>query len=443
MLLLLMISAWLPLDAASSNNNSNTVRFVSFETYGRDGNAWNAWCMLEKAPSSSSSHHPQGEACCQVLRRALMGRKDDSIGVKMGRATPDSVFEQCQTDIALVPTGSLSSSFLETNGLSDLLIHSIFFWRDDDSELAKPSEKSNSGLFPPPVPLLPSASQRFVWDDRHGRWLLPSTTLQDVSTDGEDGVKAALDWMLQKDEETDDKDRWSVHLESELSESGGMHRDLRHRITVEAASSSRIKEWHESSATAKIAMIMALQIPPDLFVNVEDLFRFETHGISAELVPMESVIIDQEEPAFVSPPHLLLVVVTVDLSAAEILTAAAPSTFEFVTMLHVRYPLPFSTNETAAFRLVVLPPPQLLTATLDWDDRDPHSLVMKMYEQVRILNSPSNSAPQQQHNRRLLSLWVAAGHQADYEFTLGVTLLTAVVGAIIMLRDISRVARWD
>lgn len=352
-------------------------------------------------------------------------------------------FEKCQTKIT--PFSRSSSSFFQSKGLPHLhLNHAFFFWpHDNDAELGKTYKKVSSGLFPPPVPLLPSAAESFVWDDQNGRWLLPSTSLHVFVND--DDVKAALDWIMRKDEEIDDQDRWSVHLESELSELGGMHRDLRHRITIKTASRSNIKEEHNSSSTAKISMIMALHILSDLFVNVEDLFRFETSGISAELVPTENVIIDQEEPAFVSPPHGLLVHVTVEQSAvaaAAAIAAATTATFEFVTMLHVRYPLPFSANETDSFRLVVLPPPRLLIATLVWGDRDPDADVM--YENVHILFSPPNSAPhQQQDQRRLLSLWVAAGHQADYQFTLGITLLTAVVGAIIMLRDISRVASWD
>ena len=192
---------------------------------------------------------------------------------------------------------------------------------------------------------------------------------------------------------------------------------------------------------------MVLQIPSGLFVNVEDLFRMETAGALLSVVeligPMERMI-DQEEPAFVSPSHGLLVQITLEIPPTAIVVVA-----EFVTLLHVRYPLPIPRDDpnASSFRLVVVPPPRLLDGRVlhhhhddenDSSDRPDESVRITLSRQGR--DSPCET---EDSRPRLLSLWVAAGREEDYMFTLGVTLLVALLGAMVMLRDISQLAQWD
>ena len=103
-------------------------------------------------------------------------------------------------------------------------------------------------------------------------------------------------------------------------------------------------------------------------------------------------------------------------------------------MLHVRYPLPFARGAAASFRLVVFPPPKLVDARIMLSNDGTR------YEIVQILSTRGGDTPQDQ---RLMSLWVAAGREDDYFFTLGVTLVVSVLGAMVMLRDISTLAQWD
>ena len=112
----------------------------------------------------------------------------------------------------------------------------------------------------------------------------------------------------------------------------------------------------------------------------------------------------------------------------------------------MRYPLPISRDEPAAssFRLVVLAPPRLLDGRfLPHDDEVDGA---RPDETVRVILSRrgrDTTLDGVDSRPRLLSLWVAAGREEDYDFTLGVTLLVAVLGAMVMLRDISQLAQWN
>jgi hypothetical protein len=40
-------------------------------------------------------------------------------------------------------------------------------------------------------------------------------------------------------------------------------------------------------------------------------------------------------------------------------------------------------------------------------------------------------------------VWVATGNDEDHDIVMGVTILSCLIGVIIMLRDISKVSLWD
>jgi len=397
-LLLLIASLW-SLDRTSAlqdeeeEDAAGRVHFVAIASYldqsGKGGAAERMTYAQCFATTSDPGH------CCQAVQRAMQQQEQQG-----DSAVDDTVYQTCLVQAAAFP------EFNEGLNAQQVPRYSFFFYgapsvEDDESTPA------GSWCFPP-VPAvthrLSTPSDRFLWDDRENRRI----------SKGHAFIQR-FDWLLLDDEDINNKHSFdgSVRIQSVLSNAGGMHRDLRHQLTFD----NQIKRDTHTQPSA-ISMIMMLHIPADLFVNVEDLFRVETDGLVVQLVPMKEVV-DQEEPVFVSPPHGLLVEVTVEHSATLDL-----ATFEFVTKLHVRYPLPFSNQEKGStFRLAILPPPLLLSATRN-DTNAP----------IRIFGN--NEQPP-------LLLWVAAGHQDDYPLMLGITLLVALGGAILMLRDISRVAEWE
>jgi hypothetical protein len=226
---------------------------------------------------------------------------------------------------------------------------------------------------------------------------------------------------------------WNVHLETKLLPSGGMHRDLHHTLyfSVDETSNAPIS----SNETYNGTIDLLLHLPSGLFINIEDCFhwrndpqnRFQIDHIST----VSATLIDQEEPAFVSPSHLLRIQVEFSLffsrtSAISEGHVAHQGSLEFSTQLHARYPKPLSPQEIQNFQLITIPPLILISGNLstgimdlDWvpyrDKEDPEWLMW----------------------------WVAPGHQRHFSYVLGVTIAAAVLGAILMWRDLSQISVWD
>ena len=384
-LLLLIASLW-SLDQMSALQEEET--FVAIESYLYQSGEGGAAGRMTYAQCFATTSDPRH--CCQALQRAMQQQEQQG-----DSAVDDTVYQTCLVQATTIP------DFNKGLNAKQMPRYSFFFYGAQTT----PAVSWCFSPVPAVTHRLPTPSDRFVWDDRENRRIAKGGAFLQ-----------RFDWLLLDDDDDDINNEHSfdgsVRIQSVLSDAGGMHRDLRHRLTFD---NQMKRDTHTPSA---ISMIMMLHIPADLFVNVEDLFRVETDGLVVQLVPMKEVI-DQEEPVFVSFPHGLLVEVTVEHSATF-----AFATFEFATKLHVRYPLPFSNQETGStFRLAILPPPLLLSATRN-DTNAP----------IRIFGN--NEQPP-------LLLWVAAGHQDDYQLTLGITLLVALGGAILMLRDISRVAKWE
>jgi hypothetical protein len=233
---------------------------------------------------------------------------------------------------------------------------------------------------------------------------------------------------------------------------------------------------------------MLLHIPSDLYLNVEDCFRWEkkqdrftshhadgtNHSSSSSshmrivditVVPnaIPHYVIDQEEPAFASPSHAILVHIQLLYTVhddhqqqhQDHLPPPTVVTVEFATKLHVRYPPTwapspqrnvFDPHYHHNFRSVIIPPPILVSGTivptsLDGDDDTNHDrsraiLPRRIPYDPLVLPAKAVVAPQ------LLQLWVAPGHQSHFRYVVWVTITVAMIGSIRMLQDISFVSVW-
>jgi hypothetical protein len=232
---------------------------------------------------------------------------------------------------------------------------------------------------------------------------------------------------------------WTAFMESSLADSGGLHRDLEHRITLTPPKSNVNVSW-VTNDTMQVSLYLLIHLPSDLFVNVQDLFRYSTStpattSWNVTLVPPLAVI-DQEEPSFVSPAHALLVHVSARLdNDGSLGWMHTQYTLHFGTKLHVRYPKPFAVpyNTSANFRQVMMPRPELLTGTVIWH----HSTGADTYN-IHVPACRPSLTP-----LHPLELWIAAGHQYQYHVVWWVTLLVAIVGALVMLRDIAAASTWE
>jgi len=399
-LLLLSGCCWSPCCLARLDGD---IRYVAIDYY---GDMLNAFCFRGRVYKNfegfEGDHSSTRQMCCFVLQSAL-----EKEGTRLIDRT--KVYQECLKQGTALPE------------YSDSLLLPVYAFFYNSNRAIPPHNAASSWRVPAPPEddyALSTISKRSVWDyyGRHGRWL---------SLDDDDALHFQS-WLGNNDSTTTAAAAAFgvpvVHLESQLLPSGGMHRDLRHRITLQN------KQAAAAAVTTITTLILALQIPYDLFVNVEDLVRVETTaGAVVGTVRLvrhnTTVIIDQEEPAFVSPPHALLLEITIDNNTTDTTTTL----FQFVTKLHVRYPLPVSGDDEGSFRLVVMPPPRLLAATSTTTSN----------------SEPITTTILSSRHEQPLSLWVAAGRQEHYWFTLGVTFLASVVGAVIMLRDIARISTWD
>ena len=241
-----------------------------------------------------------------------------------------------------------------------------------------------------------------------------------------------------------------VDMVTELSVFGGMHRTIDHTISVQPPSYPQLASVRLSK-NVNITLNMIYQLPSNLFINVEDCFQHGTNNIwhdnddtfqaqlqSLNIVPPlhpEVLNIDQEEPEFMSPAHIVLVQIKLRLrnieKAGSNLSTTTPAKIHFSTKLHIRYPKPFTMLETSldddgtassTFRHLLMAPPVLTSAVTD-DHRQNIVVIL-------------------QNQETFLQLWIAAGHQSHFVFTILTTIAVAIVGSFIMLYDLSTIADW-
>lgn len=401
--------------AVRSEHRSSSIDSVVFRIYDHD-DPHAPYCLLAQCFQSARSTNNGTTAtrsadCCDAVGRAL--ERDDGTAVNVLAAGLRQHHELLSRQWCLQAVTTLP-----TVANRRLPKFSVWYAPSEPETAA-----SSSSIFPPFAEKSTAGNGTagiFVWDDADGtgRWFFDDDTVID------DVIRAESDASPLNKGGTPPLSLWSAHLDSDLAKSGGMHRDVQHRITVSSVPSNSDSSVQISNHTVSLYMLMYL--PADLFVNVEDMFRVDSVHVNVTLVPTESIIIDQEEPAFVSPPHALLIHVQayhVQKNVAVVL--------DFFTKLHVRYPRSLVATNAAAvgnFRRVVFPQPELVAATV-WNEED------QFVQRVR-----TNGQGRQQHP---LQLWVAAGHDDHYTVTLFTTLAVAVTGAIVMLRDIRATAVWD
>jgi len=159
-------------------------------------------------------------------------------------------------------------------------------------------------------------------------------------------------------------------MEYVLEDSGSVvRRGLLHRFTLFPPSKKVEDELYPPEV--EVSLYMVIHLPADLFVNVEDIFRLDSEAVNVSLVP-SPVIIDQEEPVFISPrPHALLVHIK--------LRAETSMAFNIVTQLHVRYPLTFAegTNAGKMLRRMIVPPPDVRGQTSSSNNKTVPILILK------------------------------------------------------------------
>lgn len=237
---------------------------------------------------------------------------------------------------------------------------------------------NTTGWISPNEEILHNSSFSFLWDNEESNMILQNVPLKQVMA------------HLSTETRSDNSQTVALCIESSLSGSG-MHREINYKV--------------HSNRDLK-ALNVLIHLPADVFVNKEDAFA---HGFNTQLIEILTTdTIDLEEPTFASPPHALV------LRLGDTRQDAS-----FSLKLHLRYPIPLVTGD---FRRILLTPALSIFATVEGD------------EPVTVLADDSCA--------QLIQIWTASGHVDDSWFVLVATVGFALVGAAVMLSDLSKVTQW-
>jgi len=181
-------------------------------------------------------------------------------------------------------------------------------------------------------------------------------------------------------------------MHSILHETGGMHRILTSEIQVSVPqqqqhqllqTNENSNELNDDYQQYRLSLWIRLYLPADLFINVEDVLEVvppsssmsqeQQKGdppaavwLSLHTVDSDTVI-NEEEPAFVSPAHVVLVHVqaTSKIRRSDDSKGGNHWSIRFDSKVHLRYPQPISEHEKGDFVLVTMLPPQLVAGELE------------------------------------------------------------------------------
>jgi hypothetical protein len=351
-------------------------------------------------------------------------------------ASPSWTASLCARHLAAVPTTSSRSSQVDDVPSPSQLATYMFLYPRRTPETA-------NGLFPPPSSPPPTLTnedndptrswKHFVWSTEAsgtGEWL--------VDNERRPAISILQDNTNINDDDDVDDAAVNTSLRSTLSETGGMHRDFHHVLQLgNVPPECQRIDTMERNNSCTFSVWISLYLPPDVFVNTEDAFSSNHPSIDFQIYTADhgKELIDQEEPAFASPWHVVLVHLQGPVGVLDAQQMhSTPTTMiviEWDTLLHIRYPSPVLNRDFA--RMHALAPQLVDGEILQSIDATTNTTRWKM-----MMAPNSNDL-----DPAVLSTWLAVGREEDYPWVLGFTMVAATVGAVVMLRDISRVASWS
>jgi len=185
-----------------------------------------------------------------------------------------------------------------------------------------------------------------------------------------------------------------VSLKSTVTESGGMHRLWKFRLSVGAR-----------GRQPKFSVLVFLT--SNLFVDVEDWIVEEQTNDHTMIQLKTENLIDIEAPSMYSPQHVL--VLSVNTASNDNTDQNEYDDIEFSIRLHLRYLTPSNTTTAT----ILLPPP------LIWNSH--HASEQQEFVVIEASRARAND------------LWLAWS----------VTLVCSIVSSLILLKDILNVCRWN
>jgi hypothetical protein len=414
-----------------------------------DFNSWHFTCFLEPQSGYTAGMHRQDDEqerglCCQQILASII--------VEGGEGERN---EYCRHHLARVPTKTLLQ-----RGVDKKVVPATFDWIRGPNSTGRISTNYPLALADYSL-LLRIGGRSKVAPSVMGLaspwWSSSSETM----------VNHQNTKMEEMDDETtpqEDIDKsinlLTARVSSRLSTDGGMHRELRHAVTIECP--PPMADENESDETETVAtgtVYLLLVLPEDFFMDMDDPVvggAVQDCGNSAWCLGgciihyylVEHDLVDIEQPAFDSPQH----VVGIKLSFEHQLllqddTKDSSSSFlslQFTTKIHTRYPVPVgegshreSTSFSSRRKSIGLPAPLVVGG--NWqvrkteEDLDP---IVWFLQEAEVATESAG-------NQQWLSTTVAAGSHGDYPWVILGTLMCSLIGAALTMRDLALVSIWD
>mmetsp|Transcript_11569 Transcript_11569/g.24668 ORF Transcript_11569/g.24668 Transcript_11569/m.24668 type:complete len:485 (+) Transcript_11569:169-1623(+) len=251
-------------------------------------------------------------------------------------------------------------------------------------------------------------------------------------------------------------------VEGILSREGGMHRSFQQRVHLS------LNRWSDVTSDKKYQMTInatiLLPITESIFIDADDPFIFEYDGASPEgisckvSVGNENLIqsktsvchmkflhpetIDIEHPSFASRQYVVAYQVNarLDLSFGPNSRGTRREldvVIDYGTTLHIRYPPPISNNAKEAFHglvPLVIQQPALYSSSI-WfgDEAETNAKYYNLRTEVIDENS-SHPEP--------IVIHVPAGLDNDYWWITIVTLSSAMIGGLVLMKSLDSVSEW-
>jgi len=263
---------------------------------------------------------------------------------------------------------------------------------------------------------------------------------------------------------------FQASLSSNLSVDGGMHRQLVHIISIP------MLEIEASHNLIKGELYIMLPVSEGIFLDLDDpiqdnpiclLFRDANDGragsnnqdrtqceVSVDVVTAEpDTVINIEQPSFVSPQHMVALHVhfkledpTVVESALNVKLQSQILTLEFISNLHLRYPMPILGTKLAkndGLLDIYIPTPFL------YDGKVESSTYCRHDETSACRNSQHYSLEttdgiHKHHSGSWgnFSAKVPAGLDNHHDFVMATTVIVSILGMWKILHDMSRISQW-
>lgn len=275
----------------------------------------------------------------------------------------------------------------------------------------------------------------------------------------------------------DDKCTLTATLHSDVSSTGGMLRKFPQSIRLKGHVSN-YSQSNLSYSKLNGKILLHLPISEGTFLDLDDPFQDYIedpcsllhsdgsesllHGanvtchvsvISPSATRNDSSyelarIIDIEQPAFVSPQHVVLIQLDFQIEFGSISVDSQvliDLNFRFVPLLHIRYLMPIGNKMKERRQSLFIPAPFFFEAVVEFSTDEEHNESGKNFMPVCFDYNHTKTfyaKDQLQESFHPIYIQVSSGYDIHHDYVAFITTIVSLVGAWKLLNSMSRISLW-